>query len=368
MRLFRLIFCCLGLLPATCSPPRLVGTDGAARPPGSPGTGGAGGGAATTDGGPSFTLPDPPDGAAAVPANPPPGSGPGTTCGFQRYQLERLPPELLLVLDRSGSMLEPADTSLESRWTETTAALIDVLGQTEGTISWGMKSFPNPVGCLVTPTVEVEIGASSAPTVAFIRNTLPNERGSGTPTGEALQGATTYLRTRVTPNAKFMVLATDGVPACPLNDLALSEQKALAAVTEAMTAGIPTFVIGIATADTDADRILGELARAGGQPRRGAQPYYPVEDRRGLFAALAEIRKVVASCTFYLEKAPPSPDDVAVDVDGVRIVRDPARMNGWNYSQGNRSITLHGGICERVKSGQARDVNIIFGCPAVPIP
>src|SRR5262245_20721788 len=49
----------------------------------------------------------------AVPAGPipdaaaggPPLSGVGN-CGFERFTLDKIPPELLLVLDRSGSMLQ----------------------------------------------------------------------------------------------------------------------------------------------------------------------------------------------------------------------------------------------------------------------
>jgi hypothetical protein len=365
MRIYPVILCSLGLLPAACSPPQLVpGNKGGAT--GATGGGGAAGQPTTPDSGPGFTLPDIPDGGP--PAGSPPSSQ-GMICGLQKYPLERLPPELMLVLDRSGSMLELADMSTNTRWVETSAALIDVLTQTQGTISWGVKSFPNPYACLVTPTVEVEIGASSAPAIDLIRNTLPSEKGSGTPTAEAVQGATRYLRSRATPNAKYMVLATDGVPACPVTEVELSSQKALAAINEAVAGGIQVFVIGIATADTDADRILVEFARAGGRPRPGPQPYYAVEDRRGLVGALGQISKVVASCSFTFEKEPPSPNDVAVDVEGMRIMRDPSQMNGWNYNPGStRAITIYGPACDRLKSGQVKSVDIIFGCPHVPIP
>ena len=290
-------------------------------------------------------------------------------CGLQKYQLERLKPELMLVLDRSGSMRELAEMSTSTRWDETTAALIDVLTRTDGTFSWGLKTFPTPRGCMVTPDVDVEINPSSAPALDLIRNTLPNDLASGTPTGEAVLIATRNLRARATPNAKYLVLATDGAPACPPGSPLVEQRKAINAVAEAFASGIPTLVIGIATADTEADIILTDLAKAGGRQRPGAQLYYSVENRKELVDALTEIGTVVASCGFTLEKEPPSPDDVAVDVDGMRITRDPTQMDGWNYnSPGTRAITLYGPICERVKSGQVKEVNIIFGCPHVPIP
>jgi hypothetical protein len=76
------------------------------------------------------------------------------------------------------------------------------------------------------------------------------------------------------------------------------------------------------------------MATAGGVPRAAVPPYYPVANRRSLVDALGQIAKTVASCTFPLDKAPPSPDDVAVNVDGMRVMRDPAQTNGWNYGPG----------------------------------
>src|SRR5687768_13421510 len=92
-------------LLAACGPPRLNapargqnGGNGPARPAGSssgdPGAGSAPGAA------PTFVLPD----AGIVDASA--AARPDMTCGMQRHQLNRLAPEILLVLDRSGSMRE----------------------------------------------------------------------------------------------------------------------------------------------------------------------------------------------------------------------------------------------------------------------
>ena len=48
-----------------------------------------------------------------------------------------------------------------------------------------------------------------------------------------------------------------------------------------------------------------------GDPR-----YYPVASRAELVNALSLITGKVADCVFPLDKLPPSPDDVAVDVNG----------------------------------------------------
>ena len=340
------------------------GPSGGAGNQGSSGGGGAAGG--TADAGFGFNPRDS-GGGGAGPA-PVPGEN---ACGFQKHRLDRVPPELLLVLDRSGSMLTPSEvgTGMSTRWDETTAAVTDVVRQTDGTIQWGLKTFPTPEQCLVQPGVEVPIGPTTAPVAAAIAATQPNMGGSGTPTALAVQIATGYLRGRATINPKYLVLATDGVPACPLfADQKVIDQMVLDAITAARNAGIATFVIGIATAATDADRVLSEMARAGGRPRAGNPAYYPVASKQSLVDALGQIARVVATCDFPLTSPPPSPNDVAVNVDGNRVLRDPTRMNGWEYSADGKVVVLHGAACELVKSGQARDVDIIFGCPNVPIP
>jgi hypothetical protein len=59
------------------------------------------------------------------------------------------------------------------------------------------------------------------------------------------------------------------------------------------------------------------------------------------------------------------PDNVAVEVDGVRIARDSSQ--GWQYGPGNTTVVLNGAVCDRLKAGTAKNVQIIFGCPGVVI-
>jgi hypothetical protein len=352
-----------------CSNPAVTGAGG-----GVTGAAGANGGGASQGGGGQRGAPAdagftfaPPDGGGA-------GAVPGTMpCGFQKHQLDRVPPELVLVLDRSGSMMTTdvrrADGSTASRWEETTAAVTDVVRQTDGAVHWGLKSFPNPQACKVQPDLEVPIGPVSAAVSDAVAATRPNVGGSGTPTGPAVEIAAGYLRNRATINPKYLVLATDGEPACPgMGDELVFRQATLAAISAANTAGFPTFVIGIATAGTDADVVLSAMAQAGGRPRVADPPYYPVASKQSLVEALGQIARVVATCDFPLTSAPPSPNDVAVDVEGTRVLRDPTRMNGWEYSPDGKVVILYGAVCDLVKSGKATRVDIVFGCPNVPIP
>jgi hypothetical protein len=340
-----------------CGAPKLsregLGGAAASGPP----AGGRSGSAA----GPTFALPD------AGGHDAPVAQAPDAACGLQRHRLDRLIPQLMLVLDRSGSMNLGLDFGSNTRWQETTAAVQYVLRQTRGTVAWGLKNFPTITGCDVLPQVEVPISDDWLPVSNAIAAGSPAQSGAGTPTSDAVAAAAAYLETLTTPNPKYIVLATDGLPTCPQTDLALALQDTIDQMAAAAAAGFPSFVIGIATAGTEADVALGQMAVAGGRPRTGMPAYYPVGDRQSLVTALGQITRSVETCTFPLDRQAPSPEDVAVNVDGTRIMRDATRMNGWDYGPDNKVVNLYGAACEKVKGGGVLSLEIIFGCPQQPI-
>jgi hypothetical protein len=50
--------------------------------------------------------------------------------------------------------------------------------------------------------------------------------------------------------------------------------------------------------------------------------------------------------------------------DGTVALRDPARTNGWDYTDStNTRIQLFGPPCDSVMDGTYTDVKILFGCP-----
>jgi hypothetical protein len=118
-----------------------AGGSGAGGTSGAGATGGTGGAGGQSGAGGSFNF-DPHDGGPATN-----GDGGESSCGLQKYQLMRRPAELMLILDRSGSMQEPAGPlALNSKWVEATAALDETIMKTADRISWGLKMFPS-FGC-----------------------------------------------------------------------------------------------------------------------------------------------------------------------------------------------------------------------------
>lgn len=225
--------------------------------------------------------------------------------------------------------------------------------------------------CGVPDGVEVPTALSNHPSVLGLANSnMPTMDGGSTPTQSAVRKATAFLRASQSPNNKFLLLATDGEPNCAGGSGGRRSDApgAIDAVADAQAAGISTFVVGVATAGSEAHQTLNQMADKGGRPRNDpAARYYPVASRDELAATLEAIATQVASCTFPLNPPPPAPGNVAVDIDGVRIPRDSSGADGWSYGASNGSIVIQGPTCERLKANAAK-VQIIYGCGTSIIP
>jgi len=355
-----------------CSDPSITNAGGGSK--------GGGGGGTSGGGKPPAGLPDTPPMGGSGGTGAGPGPGPGEkNCGLMTFKLEQRPAELMLVLDRSGSMNQPAGPmSMVSKWADVTAALDETIMKTETTVQWGLKSFPSSdMRCNVTDGVEVPSAPMNYMKVWGQIQAVPpgTGAGGGTPTTLALQKAVTYLNATPSMNPRYLVLATDGEPNCAAGGGgfggggfgANDDAAAIKAVSDAVAAGYKTFVIGIATSGT-ADMVLSRMATAGGEPRMGTPPYYPVANRQDLIDALGVITGLVTDCVFRLSMPPPSPNDTAVNVGNSRVPRDPTHMNGWDYGAANKTIQFYGPACEAVKQAAGQNVQIIFGCPGVVIP
>lgn len=368
----------LALLAAACGDTNGVPGGDAGGDVGDAGTGAADGsadrGAGETSAPPSkpgtFVLTD----ASAAPTAPTTPTE-AKNCGVKKHEPQRLPPELLLVLDKSGSMREAPNGRPgvlvrrdEGKWAHVTAAINTVVQQTQAQVAWGLKLFPSNDSCAVAPGVQAEIAPNN---FMLLSRTIAETRPrGGTPTQAAVRGATLHLRGRTTPNPKVMVLATDGLPGCAPGGGGLQGTDPVgsaAAVADAAAAGFPVYVIGIATAGTIAHATLNDLAVKGGRPRADMTTrYFPVANQAELAGALTAITGQIATCTFTLDSPPPDPANVAVEAAGQRLAKDPTHANGWDY-KGPGAIEIFGPACEAVKAGPAKTVQILYGCPGVVI-
>ena len=298
--------------------------------------------------------------------------------------MNRLAPDVLILLDASGSMNEDitrqpctGGCGANSKWALLGPAINQIVSMTETTVNWGLKMFADADNsCGVSPnTVAVPVAANNAAAIqaaiagADGRARKRHQRQSD-PDPPRRNAATAYLSTLTDVNPKYILLATDGLPNCmgPRAPAAAHDDSAGAinAVANAATAGFQTYVVGIATAGGVEDFTLDQMAVAGQVPRAGTPAYYPVTSSAEFVQTLRQIVGSSTSCTFAVPP-PPTPNHsrnaIEVWIEGTRIPRDPGHTSGWDYGDaGTASIVFYGARCEAIKSGAIQTVTLNFQC------
>lgn len=303
-------------------------------------------------------------------------------------QTKSLPPDVLILLDRSGSMAQMIDGSScyatgaggrgggrmttvdcgpTSKWTQMTTALKDFLPIVETTVNWGIMYFGSGNGnsstdsCTVYSTAQVAPGTMNAGAISTsIDATKP---ATATPTTTAVNAAAKYLAGLDDGNPKFILLATDGLPTCGTGQNMADDANAIAAVKAAKTMGIPTFVIGIGTSMGGGDATLTSMAMEGGFPRAGMPSYYSVDSATALKDAFSTITGMVGVCYFSVNPVPKSMADIT-DVKGDEKVIPQDGTDGWTFvtMPTSSGIQLNGKSCEDYKNGNIKNVLVDLPC------
>src|SRR5579871_1501203 len=309
-------------------------------------------------------------------------------CGLFQFQPTPKAADIMMVLDRSGSMQDIPDgsTGTLSKWQIVVPALEAAVTATTSSISWGLKTFPeastdgtSDCSVAVTSVIDVKVAAMDGTTMnSTITATTPN--GNGTPTPDAVNAAATYLGTLTDTNPKYLLLATDGEPDCvgTTKSSSSADTATVTAVGNALKAGFPTFVVGIATDKNSANSELEMLAQAGGEPIANSNPlahhYYVADDATSLTTALQAITGQISTCLFPLGSPPPVLNDgtkvgVYIGSNMTRIPYDASKGNGWAYTDpSDMTIQVFGSWCDMIQAAGAGAVQIIFGCPQINPP
>lgn len=312
-------------------------------------------------------------------------------CVPGRFTFELAATQLMLVIDRSGSMAYSIDgrppaqmlPGEKSRWITLRDALAQQLAPFDQQIAIGAKFFPEVVPPGQTdPDVQcrTDTGAGIPPkrgnasqVISVFDDTRPI---GGTPTAEAIRLAAEYLaQSRAV--ARTMIVATDGAPNC--NEAldyrtcictsitgecttygsrynCLDDVRTVAVIKDTFDVKkIPVYVIGIGgQEEAHFLRVLDEMAVAGGRPRQDTPRHYNVQSSDELNDALESIRDQVSRCTFLTPSAPLDPNAITVEVNGVVVSRDPTRQNGWDWvDQSYGELAFFGPACDRVAGGTA---------------
>jgi von Willebrand factor type A domain len=279
-------------------------------------------------------------------------------------------PEVMFVLDRSGSM-KTAFSGNQSRWQVLTSALAATLPPVDGTMAIGALLFPSgssmndcslPGTASLTPALD-----HVQPLLAILESTSP---GGSTPTASAIDVASALmLEVRAATTARALVLATDGAPNCnPALDVStctcatggncqrdpdqcLDDTRTVAQIATVAAQGIPTYVIGIANAgDGVFSSVLDAMAVAGGRPLTGGSTsYYPALSQSDLETAISTIRDQVGACTYLTTSVPSASGSITLTFNGQTLPYDPSGASGWSWSsKSNGEILLLGSTCATV--------------------
>ncbi len=294
----------------------------------------------------------------------------GANCGAQTIPLgsTQVTPNVLLVIDRSGSMAEKADNNV-ARWDGLKSSLGVVLDDSAGKAYWGLMLFPSgtqndscQAGTVNVPIALGDEAAVKSAVNAYSTAQISALRGR-TPTSATMQAVRSagVLVDPARPN--YVVLMTDGEPNC---DNPQGVTPAIAALAS-QSPSVRTFVIGFGAGINGSSATnLNEWAAAGGTARTGAATkYYPADTVAELQTAFDTIVTGVASCTYQLMSPPSDPALIAPYFDGVAVGQ--STTNGFSYDAGSQSITFLGSSCAQLKASTVKKVEFVYGCGAATV-
>ena len=336
-----------------------------------------------------------------------PSTGPGVTgaagtglkdgqCARQDISFTRVTPTVWLVLDGSGSMLEPlAD---RTRWEALREALMDPMGgvvkQLEADVHWGLVVYDGPVpgggmqGILPDGGVVMFTAppATSCPRVVSVEpkannyndlNTAitPLPLGGSTPTDKAIEAVISHLpdmgNTQVLDgksNPTIVVLATDGAPNDFCTEVGFlqppidSRPKVISAVSTLAKAEIKTYVISLAGGDQMLTQHLTEVAAAG---KTGKPPFIPM-NKEELVQTFREIIGPGAACDVVLNGKVKEGSECKgkILINGKELpCNDP---NGWRMKDSS-TVSIQGTACEQYKADKQSFLQADFPCDIVSL-
>ena len=279
-------------------------------------------------------------------------------CDQMSLQSQTVPPNILLVVDRSTSMHQETSQApnAPSKVDAAKIALRQLLQNGAGKIRFGWMEYPADTFC--SPgTVSVECADDSSAAISGKIDAL--FPGGFTPIASSLNNALQYQGLHDSARSNFVILLTDGAPNCDLDP----ESNSVKAVEALRAASIGTFVIGLGEElNSSEPAALNRMAEAGGHARQDATKYFSANTLQELEAVFQSIGGMVMSCVISLNPPPENPALILVSLDGQAVARDPSHQNGFDYDRSNNQMQLYGAVCDKLRSGQVGKLEVKMGC------
>lgn len=277
-------------------------------------------------------------------------------CASSTSTAEKVPLDVFVMLDRSGSMKETTSTG-GTKWDEVKTAFKTFMADPSSSgLGMGLGYFgktgflsDGKSSCTVSEYEKPDVAIALLPGIASSINAslLLAKPFTDTPTGPALQGALGYARKFRTANAGHVVsvvLATDGMPtACSPTDIPGIAALAAAARGE----GINTYVIGVLSSEDitkGGDANLHQISKSGNGTDAFVIDSSKGDVTKSFMEALAKIRGVRVPCEYLL------PSGAGADYAKVNVIA----------TRGGTSVTVpyvaSASGCDPVNGGWYYDV------------
>jgi hypothetical protein len=309
------------------------------------------------------------------------------TCAESTISMIEVVPDVLILLDRSGSMMTDIPVPpYRPLWHIITRAILEIVESPRDDEVWfGLMTFPGP-SCGCDPPlpgdilVEPVVGAHDAIDDAF----SGLEVCGGTPTSTSLQSALGYLVTSTTDHPKYVLLATDGAPncnpyldpstctctspaGCPYGEWCLDDELTYDVLDMLCEAGIKTFVLGMMGWTYEYHWVLQNMATHGCTHR-----FYAADDPEEIDGALDDIMRYVADCNVGV-RCSRIPDPELVNFylrpDGTVIPRSLEHEIGWDWVEACEDgssvgqVAFFGEHCDHLLDRGLDGVRGAHGCP-----
>lgn len=297
-------------------------------------------------------------------------------CGGASVAAEIVPPNILIVLDRSCSMTEKVGGV--TKWEIAVAAIKALIAKNSSKIRFGLELFPDTNGDACTQgAISIPVGPTTGAQISALLTAALAKVDPLFPDGPCVTNIDTAMTRAATEPAfadksrkSFVLLVTDGAQAnCADN---VGDSLTTTTITNLRKKGVGTFVVGFGGAvDTNQMNIF---ATEGGEPNpKGPPTFYDAANGASLDAAFATIANKSLSCTLKLASPPPGGDAsliyVFVDKNATPVPRDTTRKSHWDYDpDGGGAVTFYGPDCDALKSGTTSQVSVVFGCEGGPPP
>lgn len=275
----------------------------------------------------------------------------GPTCGTEQASFSNIAPNIYLLLDVSGSM-GGRPLSLAKQGIETTAQAL------ASTVRFGFAIYPKRGVCGATERLSI-----GNRTVAEIRQSYSTLRASGfTPTGAALRDVrrNSWLDDSSdsldNQRPKAVVLITDGTPNVCEN-LYPSDQEA----AKLLKQGVKVYVVGYRFQSRGINpKTLNDIAKGGGTDAPGPERFFTANNASQLVQSLKKISGKLVNCTFQLDKSPPDPNKLWVEVNGQSV-----SSSDFTYDAQSNTLQLNTQTCGQLQPqspNQSGSLKVTMGC------